>query len=64
MDKRVFNNVAQMIKNELLEKGNLTEICYNNNITKSDFYEFIDDLALIGFKEKYNQHNHPEHNKN
>lgn len=63
MDKKTFNNVAYMITKELTTNSNLSELCYLNNITPTDFYEFVDDLALRGFKDKYNQHNHKQNNR-
>lgn len=62
MDKRTFNNVREMIVKTLNEE-NLDSLCHSYGITIYEFYEFVDDLALAGFKDKYNQHNHPEHNK-
>ena len=65
MDKKVFNAVREMIVNLLKISPEYPEvICKNAGITMDDLYEYIDDLALIGFKEKYNQHNHPENNSN
>lgn len=64
MDKKTFNNVAYMITKEITTNNNLAELCYLNKVTPSDFYEFVEELALVGFKEKYNQHNHKENNKN
>ena len=62
MNKRTFNQVRTLIVNTC-QSENLSQLCYFYGITKDDFFEFIDDLALIGFKDKYNQHNHPENNK-
>ena len=62
MDKKIFNNVAYMITKEL-QRNSLSELCNYYGCTIDEFYEFVDDLALIGFKDKYNQHNHPENNK-
>lgn len=63
MDKKTFTNVAYMITKEC-QKENLTVLCNSYGITPNEFNEFVTDLALRGFKDKYNQHNHPEHNKN
>lgn len=63
MTKREFNQIRELIVN-ICNDQNLDGLCYYYGITKADFYEFVDELALIGFKEKYNQHNHKEHNKN
>lgn len=62
MDKKTFNNISYMIVKEC-SKENLANLCSANNITVKEFDEFVTDLALRGFKDKYNQHNHPEHNK-
>ena len=63
MDKRTFNNISYMIYKEC-RRNDLTKLCTENGITVNEFDEFITDLALRGFKDKYNQHNHPENNKN
>ena len=53
MDKKIFNNVAYMITKEL-QRNSLSELCNYYGCTIDEFYEFVDDLALIGFKDKYN----------
>ena len=65
MDKKTFNNVRDYIVRCCVGDGHFdfNSRCYCNEITPSEFYEFIDELALKGFKDKYNQHNHPENNK-
>ena len=67
MDKTIFNNVQNMIEKELVNEFknssmSLTELCHTYGCTVSEYHEYL-DLALLGFKEKYNQHNHPENNK-
>lgn len=64
MNKQNFNNVQNMIECELFKNSkNIPELCYRYNCTRDEYHEFL-ELALLGYKEKYNQHNHPEHNRN
>ena len=62
MDKKIFNNISHMISKEL-SRNSLTELCDYYGCTTNEFEEYVYELALIGFKEKYNQHNHSENNK-
>ena len=62
MDKKTFNNISYMIYKEC-RRDSLKNLCDYWGVTVDEFDEFVTDLALRGFKEKYNQHNHPENNK-
>ncbi len=62
MDKKTFNNISYMIYKEC-QRDSLQNLCDSWGVTVDEFDEFVTDLALRGFKEKYNQHNHPENNK-
>lgn len=68
MDKYIFNQVANAIRVTVNLRANqhfvtFNEFCVNClGITVPEYEEFF-ELALIGFKEKYKQHNHEENNK-
>ena len=61
MTKETFNQVTKMLSDIFLE--DFANLCVQYELTSYDVAEVLDDLALRGFKDKYNQHNHPEHNK-
>lgn len=61
MTKETFNQVTKMLSDIFLE--DFANLCVQYDLTTYDVVEVLDDLALRGFKDKYNQHNHPENNK-
>ena len=62
MTKKEFNAIRELIV-RTCSVEDLVSLCHYYGVTTSEFYEYVDELALEGFKDKYNQHNHPEHNK-
>lgn len=63
MDKTIYDNAVKLITNLCQGAENLDSLCHFYGITKKELVEVVDDLSLIGFKEKYKQHNHAENNK-
>ena len=61
MKKETFNQVTKMLNDVFLV--DFANLCTQYELTTYDVVEVLDDLALRGFKDKYNQHNHPENNK-
>ena len=60
MNKETFNQTTKMLSDIFLE--DFANLCAQYELTTYDVVEVLDDLALRGFKDKYNQHNHPENN--
>lgn len=63
MDKKTYNNAVSLLVNLCSKEEKLDSLCHFYGITKTELSEVIEDLSLIGFKEKYNQHNHSQNNK-
>ena len=68
MTKETFNKIQKLHQDTVLdyintnEMGILETFCVSQGFTLGEYFEYF-ELALKGFKDKYNQHNHPEHNK-
>jgi len=67
MDKKTFNKIQTLHQEMVLDyihehrDGILETFCISQGFTLGEYEEYF-ELALKGFKDKYNQHNHPEHN--
>ena len=63
MEKTTYNNAVKLISNVLDNTDKLDSLCHFYGVTYGEVVEVFEDLSLIGFKEKYNQHNHSSNNK-
>lgn len=68
MTKETFNKIQKLHQDMVLDyintdrDGILETFCISQGFTLGEYEEYF-ELALKGFKDKYNQHNHPENNK-